>query len=435
MNQLILYSTHSSSRLSYVLEFVFAEVLGINVLQTQSESVFTSSELFKINYSHKALVADIHIESVGLLYEDNIVEKEIIVSSWKELPIFFQTNYEDIPFDIFSSVFYLLSRYEEYLPYEPDEYKRFPHVQSLAFKNNFLNLPLIDLWIMELKSILLRKNNSFIFAKQQVEFLPTYDIDIAYSYKGKGLERNVGGALKDLANGNVNLVKQRVSTLFFNQRDPYDSYQWLDEIHQKYKLQPIYFFLLSSGGEMDKNLSVDTDEMKTLLASVSQKYDVGIHPSWQSHDDIIILDAEINKLNSTSKSRQHYIRFTLPETYRNLINVGISEDYSMGYGSINGFRASTSRDFYWFDLLANSISSLRLYPFCFMECNSFFEQKMNPSEALDELNSYFEAVKKVDGRMISIWHNFSLGSDPLWKGWKEVYQAFLSKNIEIKTNE
>ena len=71
-------------------------------------------------------------------------------------------------------------------------------------------------------------------------------------------------------------------------------------------------------------------------------------------------------------SRQHFIRFTLPDTYRQLINAGIKEEFSMGYGSVNGFRASVALPFYWFDLEKNEATSLLVYLFCFMDANSFF---------------------------------------------------------------
>ena len=78
-----------------------------------------------------------HLGSTGFLFETEIVEKEIYFTQWNELTVFFQTNETEIPFDLFAAVFYLLSRYEEYLPYEPDMYFRFPHAQSIAFQNNF----------------------------------------------------------------------------------------------------------------------------------------------------------------------------------------------------------------------------------------------------------------------------------------------------------
>jgi len=138
------------------------------------------------------------------------------------------------------------------------------------------------------------------------------------------------------------------------------------------------------------------------------------------------LKDEIAKI-PTGKSRQHYIRFQLPHTFRNLLELGIKEEYSMGYGSINGFRAGTSFSFLWFDLEKNETTDLRLFPFCFMECNSFFEQQYSAMQAAVELNRYLENVRQVDGQLISIWHNFSLGSDQLWKGWRSAYEQFLAK--------
>src|SRR6202171_1492397 len=84
-------------------------------------------------------------------------------------------------------------------------------------------------------------------------------------------------------------------------------------------------------------------------------------------------------------SRQHYIRMTLPQTYRKLIDVGIEKDFSMGYGSSNGFRASIASSFYWYDLKAEKKTVLMLFPFCFMDATSFYENGLTPKAAFAEL--------------------------------------------------
>jgi hypothetical protein len=427
LNKFIIYAAFTSNRLTYVLDFIFNEVLGVEYILTNAETEYLSSPYFRINYSHKNLISDLHIGSSGLLYETEIVEKEIYCTKWNELPIFFQTQESEIPFDFFSAVFYLLSRYEEYLPHELDSYFRFPHVQSIAFENNFLNLPLIDLWIEALKKTMFLKNQSVQFKENKFQILPTYDIDIAYSFKGKGFGRNIAGTLKDILKFNFKNISLRLNVLFANHKDPYDSFDFLDEIHEQFSLKPIYFFLLSEGSQYDKNIDCHSTLMKELISTIQSKYEIGIHPSWKSHERYEVLQKETILLNKVTKSRQHYIRFALPETYRNLVNVGITDDYSMGYGSINGFRASTSRSFNWFDVEKNEVSHLRLHPFCFMECNSFFEQKYTAEKASEELLHYVKVIKEVNGNLITIWHNFSLGTDPLWKGWKEMYVDFLQK--------
>lgn len=427
MNKFIIYAAFTSNRLTYVLDFIFNEVLGVEYILTNAETEYLSSPYFRINYSHKNLISDLHIGSSGLLYETEIVEKEIYCTKWNELPIFFQTQESEIPFDFFSAVFYLLSRYEEYLPHELDSYFRFPHVQSIAFQNNFLKLPLIDLWIEALKKTMFLKNQSVQFKENKFQILPTYDIDIAYSFKGKGFGRNIAGTLKDILKFNFKNISLRLNVLFANHKDPYDSFDFLDKIHEQFSLKPIYFFLLSEGSQYDKNIDCHSTLMKELISTIQSKYEIGIHPSWKSHERYEVLQKETLLLNKVTKSRQHYIRFALPETFRDLQNVGITDDYSMGYGSINGFRASTSRSFNWFDVEKNEVSHLRLHPFCFMECNSFFEQKYTAEKASEELLHYVKVIKEVNGNLITIWHNFSLGTDPLWKGWKEMYVDFLQK--------
>ena len=99
----------------------------------------------------------------------------------------------------------------------------------------------------------------------------------------------------------------------------------------------------------------------------------------------------------------------------------------MGYGSINGFLASVSTSFYWYDLEKEEQTDLLLYPFCYMEANSFFEEKFTPQQALDEMRHYYKEVKAVDGTLITLWHNTFLGTDEKFKGWREVYEQFVKE--------
>ena len=128
-------------------------------------------------------------------------------------------------------------------------------------------------------------------------------------------------------------------------------------------------------------------------------------------------------------SRQHYVRMTLPQTYRRLIDVGIEKDFSMGYGSSNGFRASIASSYYWYDLKAEKQTTLIIFPFCFMDTSSFYEEKLSPNAAFTELMDFYNKVKYINGLMITVWHNNFFGSDPMFAGWKEVYEVFLKDHI------
>jgi hypothetical protein len=107
------------------------------------------------------------------------------------------------------------------------------------------------------------------------------------------------------------------------------------------------------------------------------------------------------------------------------------DDYSMGYGSINGFRASVASSFYWYNLQSEEVTSLRIHPFCFMETNSIYQQLLTPSQALEEMLHYFNACKSVDGTFISIWHNHTLGADKMTANWRDIYGKFIHTIREL----
>ena len=208
-----------------------------------------------------------------------------------------------------------------------------------------------------------------------------------------------------------------------------------DSLHLYCRTRAYYFFLLAKKQTgADKNISPDKPEMQSLITYHAGGYTVGIHPSWQSGDEEAVLMEEVDLLTEITGapvkySRQHYLRMNLPQTYRRLIDVGIEKDFSLGYGGSNGFRASIASSFYWYDLKAEKKTSLILFPFCFMDATTFYEKRLNPHSAFTELMDYYRRIKQVNGLMVTIWHNQFFGTDPLFAGWKEVYEVFLKDQI------
>jgi hypothetical protein len=432
---MLFYSVHKSPRLDYILDLVSNEIFNEPFEQTVDRSVYLSYTGAKLNYSsEKISETEFYLSPCELLFENGISEQQIDRFDILGRPAFFKTE-GDFPFDIFAAAFFLVSRYEEYLLFQPDKYGRFPPQASLAFKENFLDLPIINYWLDDFKKSLNRKFPDLIFRIKDFKFIPSYDIDMAYSYKLKGVIRNLGGFFRSVVKGQWNYLLDRWDVLFNKKKDPFDSYEWLDSLHLYCRTRAYYFFLMAKKQKgVDKNISPVKPGMKSLISYHAAGYTVGIHPSWQSGDDDAVLLDEVDTLmNITGSpvkySRQHYIRMNLPHTYRGLINAGVDKDFSMGYGTANGFRASIASSFYWYDLQAEKKTNLMLFPFCFMDATSFYENKLSPGSAFSELMEYYRKIKHINGLMVTIWHNHFFGSDPMFAGWKEVYEVFLKDEI------
>lgn len=432
MSSVLIFSHTVTPRLQYITNFL-SRYYGFHFKLTSSEARFTSAEdKCRINYSyHRKESSEIFIHSHALLFESFVRPVKIECFEQNGYKAFFKTP-GDIGFDLFAAVFYLISRYEEYLPHEKDLYGRYAHGNSVAFKEGFLHLPLVNTWLEAFRKLLSEKDPQFSTIKSGFGFVPTYDIDIAWSFRNKGFRRNIGGILKLLFNGRFSKLVHRIRVIRKKKPDPFDAYEWMDQLHQRFHLRPTYFFLVAKErGKYDKNIDVDNPGFQQLIRSISSHYAIGLHPSWASGNVPSLLAREKTTLEEMTggvitASRQHYIRFDLPFTYRKLLALGITNDYSMGYGSINGFRASTATPFYWYDLKNEEETNLLLHPFCFMDANAYYEQKLTPETTLEELKRYLTAVKSVNGKLITIWHNTFLGTDESFAGWREVYEQFVS---------
>jgi hypothetical protein len=423
---LLIYIPHTTQRLQYICKFIFGEILGTSYSLTLDETNFEKYDGNKINYSNKLFEKSFRIAPHSLLFENTIKEQSMSCFDVENNKAFCKTENGDYPFDIFAASFYLISRYEEYLPHNTDKYERYAHENSIAFKEGFLNKPLINIWINNFAKVLKNHFSNLSFQSPTFNFLPTYDIDIAWSYKEKGFLRNVGGFIKSPS-------LDRLTTLMGKSEDPFDSYQFLHDTHLLYNLKPLYFFLVAKeNGEYDKNILPSNDAMQQLIKDHIEKYEIGIHPSWQSKVAIEILKEEKNTLEEISSkkitaSRQHYLKFNLPVGYQTLIDAGIKDDYTMGYGTVNGFRASIASSFLWYDLSQEKITNLRVHPFCFMDSNCYYHLKLNTEQSFETLIYYYLQCKKVNGTLITIFHNNFLGTSKAYEGWADLYRKFITQ--------
>jgi hypothetical protein len=178
------------------------------------------------------------------LFEEGMRQQEIwMVNNPGET---FISTEAEIYIDIFAASFYLLSRYEEYLPHQKDAFGRYDHTQSLAFREEFLDKPLVNIWLQDFRLLLARKFPLLVMPVPVFRYIPTYDIDIAYAYRCRNFQRSLMGALRSLIQGQPREFKNRYRVLAGKMKDPYDVYEWLDALHMKYRLRPTYFFLLAA---------------------------------------------------------------------------------------------------------------------------------------------------------------------------------------------
>lgn len=423
---LTIFSPHISPRLRYIVAALFKESATL----TDHAEAYLSSQGPCINYSDQSIDKGIQIVPATLLHETSIREQDIRMSNWQGLPVFF-AGPGQLPFDIFSASFYLLSRYEEYLDHEKDQYGRYDHRNSMAFRHGFLDIPLIDCWMLAFENEIQKTYPLYHLPASQLAVQPTYDIDIAYRFRDISPFKNIKGYFTDLLTGRFDALMERSAIYSGKQKDSYDIYDWLDELHQQYALQPYYFFLVAEKQKgYDKNIDPYTSGMRDLIGMHANKYKVGIHPSIQSYTNEDCLEREIKLLSYYSGhpirySRQHYLKLQLPETYRRLIAAGIQQDHSMGYGAVNGFRASTSHPFYWYDLAKEQPTSLRIIPFCYMDSTAIFHERLNAEMALERMNYFLETVKKVNGMFSYVMHNHFLTEQKEWIMWRNMYETFL----------
>lgn len=403
------FTDHISNRLQYVLDFCFTQ-RGFDYQLVTNKSDWLKVKSLRLNYSHEPLPCDYHITPHGLLFETSI-RPDIQVSVKNDRVVM-----DDIPDDL-ALIFRFLSRYEEYLPHERDEHDRYKAANSELVKNELHRKPVAD---QLNRGIWEKLGLDYGLVEKGFECVPSFDIDVAWAYKNRKFMRSVGSALTK-----GNLV-DRVKVSIGKKQDPYDTYNYIMEISARVK-RIICFALLGNYSKYNKNIHWRNDAYGSLIRGLNAAGGMGLHPSYEAHLNSDILGEEIKRLeeivgHEIVKSRQHFLRLRIPDSYELLIQQGIQRDFTMGYADEVGFRAGTSFPFYFFNLRTNQATNLLVFPFAYMDGVLKDRMKLTPQESMVLVESLAMAVKSVGGVLMFIWHNSSINDLDEWAGWKQVLE-------------
>jgi len=379
-------------------------MLGLAVSFTSSIEVFVAHSGPKMSYTNKPLGDEFFIASHSLLFERGILNYEPSVENWEGIPAFFKTTNENaVPYDIFSASFYLLSRYEELTPHIKTETGLFDPVESLAAQHDFLELPLVDLWVHKLHVIMsghFEEIEAYKFKNPQKEII--IDVPLAFKYRNRSVLVAVETFLKSIWSFNLLKIINQMAVLFRLEDDPYDSFSFWDKWFENSSITPKVFFLYAKNSAYESSLSTFNRRLQLRIKKVSDDYSLGLLLSVESQlKPEIGLEREKKDFQGLTHRKVKMSRIPigfrqLSEVYTDLVDFEFSEDYSMGYSNKIGFRASTATPFYFYDLTNEFQLPLKIYPVVAKE-TALHQVKNN--KVFDHLEKIYKNLPLSCGRL------------------------------------
>ncbi len=427
---MLIYTHTLTNRCRYIFDLVFGTLLNGVYSLTEDRSAYDQYHAEKLAYTFERPQGGFWIRSTSLLFETVVEAEDPDIIPFAGTKALYATE-GDFPFDLFAASFYMVSRYEEYSSFTPDRFGRYPAKASLAYRHRFLETPVVNRWAEELKKSLLQLYPSLLFQRPVFQSVTSFDIDVAYAYQGRSLLYQAAASGREMARGNTKAIKARWEAISGRQQDPYDTYDYIRRLFDQFETTPLFFFLLRKRRtQYDRNIQPASGALHRLIAEIASFSDTGLHPSYYTMDKPALLDQEKARLETISgqkvtKSRQHYLRFRIPDTYRLLEEAGITDDYSMGFAETPGFRAGICTPFCFYDLKQERTTRLKIHPITYMDGSFIEDLGMQPEAAAGRIRSLITEVRKVNGLCISIWHNHTVSNQGPYRGWSQVLEQSL----------
>ena len=427
---LLLYTHKLTPRISYIFKHICIRILGIDVSFTSVIEEFIAHTGPKISYGKKPLGSELFFQSYGLLEQQGLESIDFTVKKWGNTYGFFSvSNSSALPFDIFSGSFYMITRYEEYLPHVKDEIGRFMASESLAFKEGFLHQPIVDIWAYLFKDKLSAAFPDLVFPSKKLLVHPVIEAAQPYAYKQKGIFRTAVGYINGLINGKFGEIIERTQVVLGIKRDPLDTFKWIVNIATRSDFKLTVFFLLGNSRSFNESMNTRRQKFKMLIKFISDYKEVGLIFSFTSLNDYELLKIEkrrmeeITNRNLTSSMNSDLL-VNLPDLYRHLVELEVKRDFTMVFRDTVGFRAGTCTPFLFYDLDYEIKTPLIIHPAA-MTTLAF--QKKYASDIEKTVTNTMKAVEEVNGTFTMIFSNKDLSSTEGNKVWRSILSEKLQE--------
>ena len=321
--------------------------------------------------------------------------------------------------DIIASTYFLISRYEETVNLSRDNHGRFSGKESLPFKAGFLHRPIVDEYGKSLRKLL--RNIGFDISEPPAtlrKIYLTHDVDKLLHYRNF---RSVAGAMLRLRE-----IKTALKTYFGGiEHDPWYTFSWVFGLNKSLQEKlgndvcQTIAFIKSGGGKQPEDQPISNIFSKDFQAFFklcrTENVTLGLHPSYEAGEKSELIQQEKQLLEKAlgakiHYSRHHFLRSREPRDMQTLIDAGITDDFTMGYADVAGFRLGTSRPVCWINPETKQLTSLILHPLTVMDSTLSDERYMalHENAACDYCLQLIEETKRHNGDLTLLWHNTSV---------------------------
>lgn len=433
--------------LHYAATLLFGEFLGLQFSLTNSPAS-TATEI-KLPNGATLVLGDHFFHKYDSLAEFQIPATVAWVNKTQNpflcqanLPVLFgearlQVSEKKITcgIDVLATIFFMLSRWEEYANPARDKFQRFPASAALAVKNGFHQRPIVDEYVEMVWNMLTHLGIGQQRKRRSFRAVITHDVDFPLQWRSPfSLVKKLGG---DLLKRKSPRQATRSLANYFNtkkgsEKDPFDTFDYLMDQSERQGLQSHFFFLCGGGHKNDEgHLPPRHPFMVDLMKKIDRRgHLIGFHPSFDTFNDGQLFKTELAELQRFSPQeikagRQHFLRFEVPTTWRIWEENGMAWDSSMYFPEMAGFRCGTCHPFPVFDILQRKMLKLREMPLTVMEVTFMVYQKKAPDEALAEILSLLQQVRQFNGSFVLLWHNTSFNA-PEWRAYETRYESLMA---------
>ncbi|MFL2611632.1 MAG: DUF7033 domain-containing protein [Flavobacteriaceae bacterium] len=367
---ILIYCYKSSPRIEYTFNHIFKFILNEKFSITYSKSEFIDFKGYKFSYANTPISKELFFQSIGLLDEGGLENYEIKIFKWEDVKCFFKVGSKSvIPFDMFSAIFFLLSRYEEYMPHTGNKLGQFNHLQSIAYKEEFLEIPLVDIWIEKFKSVLENKIKlkCKMVSNNQIKSIIISSIN-PYKYTNKYPFESFIIWFKNLIKLNLWEVIEHFFVFLRIRIDPWEIDNYVKKILLASKTKVLFFFSFSSESFFKNETPKTNEYFKKFIKEISDNFEIGLLPSNDALKNFKAFELESLNISNLVHIKIVKVLFQeglkkISQEYKNSLSLDNANDFSMGYIDAFGYRASTCSSFFFYDLSNEAKTNLLLTPF------------------------------------------------------------------------